>query len=118
MGALFFHGPAILVFLVVIVLILLVIGYYMRTKNQERMKLIDKGIDPDKGLNITDYRKQTYLKNGILMLALGLGLFVGHIFVKIFDKLDNFLPYLIALLVFGGLGFLINYSIIKNWNDR
>ena len=100
MGALLFHAPAVVAFLIIAVLVSLVIGYYMRTKNQERMRLIDKGMDPDKGLDITEYRKQTYLKNGILMLALGLGLFVGYLLVIIFDKLDNFLTYLIALLVF------------------
>jgi hypothetical protein len=94
------------------------IGYYMKTKNQERMKLIEKGVNPDEGLNIAEYRKQTNLKNGILFLSLGLGLFIGYILVTNWELLDKFIIYATMILIFGGIGFLINYIIIKNWNRQ
>ncbi len=94
------------------------IGYYMKTKNQERMKLIEKGINPDEGLSISEYRKQTNLKNGVLFLSLGLGLFMGHVLVINFKIMDEFITYATMLLIFGGFGFLINYKIIKNWNHQ
>jgi len=50
------------------------IGYYLKTKNQERIKLIEKGINPDEGLSISEYRKQIYLRNAVLFISLGLGL--------------------------------------------
>lgn len=104
--------------LIITVLVILVIGYYMKTKNQERIRMIDKGINPEGDLNITEYRKQTNLKNGILFISLGLGLLIGHILNITIDKLDNFLTYLTMLLIFGGIGFLINYSIIKKSSER
>jgi hypothetical protein len=92
------------------------IGYYIKTKNQERIKLIEKGINPDEGLSISDYRIQTNLKNGVLFLSLGLGLFIGHLIVINYEVMDKFITYLTMLLIFGGIGFLINYMIMKNWN--
>jgi uncharacterized membrane protein SpoIIM required for sporulation len=113
-------GPIILSVLVIViaVVISLITGYYMKTKNQERLRMIDKGINPDGDLSISEYRKQTNLKNGILFISLGIGLLIGHILVITIDKLDNFLPYLTMLLIFGGIGFLINYSIIKRSSDK
>jgi len=92
------------------------IGYYIKTKNQERIKLIEQGINPDEGLSISDYRKQTNLKNGVLFLSLGLGLFIGHLIVINYELMDKFITYLTMLMIFGGIGFLINYMIMKNWN--
>ena len=90
----------------------------MKTKNQERLRMIDKGINPEGDLSITKYRKQTNLKNGILFISLGVGLLIGHILTITIDKLDNFLTYITMLLIFGGVGFLINYSIIKKSGER
>jgi hypothetical protein len=94
------------------------IGYYIKTKNQERLKLIEKGINPDDGLSISDYHRQSNLKNGILFISLGLGLFIGHLLVLNFSQLDNLITYATMLLIFGGIGFLINYFIIRNWNAK
>jgi uncharacterized membrane protein YgdD (TMEM256/DUF423 family) len=90
----------------------------MKTKNQERMKLIEQGVNPDEGLSISEYRKQTNLKNGVLLLSLGLGLFVGHLLVISYEQMDSLITYATILLIFGGIGFLINYMIIKNWNRQ
>ena len=93
------------------------IGYYMKTKNQERMKLIEKGIDPDDG-NMSEYRKQSLIKNGVLFISIAVGLFTGHLLTIHYEKLDGFITYLTMVLLFGGIGFLINYLILKNWNTR
>jgi hypothetical protein len=106
------------VLLVIVFPICGLIGYYIKTKNQERIKLIEKGINPDEGLTISDYLKQTNLRNGILLISLGLGLFVGHLLVLNFSQLDNLITYAAMLLLFGGIGFLINFMIIKNWNAK
>jgi len=94
------------------------IGYYIKTKNQERIKLIEKGLNPDEGLNISEYQKQTNLKNGVLLVSLAIGLFTGHLLVINNDKLDSFFTYLSMLLLFGGIGFLINFLILRNWKAR
>ena len=94
------------------------IGYYMKTRNQERMKLIEQGVNPDEGLNISDYRKQTTIRNAVLFLSLGLGLLAGYILVINSELMDKFIIYPAMLLIFGGIGFLISYLITKNWNSK
>lgn len=104
----------ILFVIVVAVLVTFIIGYYMRTKNQERISLIEKGINPDEGHSISEYRKQTSLKNGVLFIAFGLGLFSGYLLDNYVRKMDTFVAYVSTLLLFGGIGFLINYFIMQN----
>jgi hypothetical protein len=94
------------------------IGYYMKTKNQERMKLIENGINPDEGLNMQDYRRQTSLRIGVLLVSLAIGLFAGHILVISYDNLDAFITYFSMLLLFGGIGFLINFLILRSWKAK
>jgi hypothetical protein len=106
------------ILMIITILISLIIGYYMKTKNQERLRMIDKGINPDGDLSISEYRKQTNLKNGILFISLGIGLLIAHILVLTIDKLDKFLTYFIMLLIFGGIGFLINYWILRKSSDK
>jgi hypothetical protein len=94
------------------------IGYFIRTKNHERITMIEKGINPDEGFSISEYRKQTSLKNGVLLVSLAMGLFIGHLLVISYDKLDSFITYLSMLLLFGGIGFLINFFILRNWRSK
>lgn len=110
-------GP-LLILVIIIIPVCILIGYFIKTKNQERMKLIEQGVNPDEGLSISEYRKQTNLKNGVLFLSLGLGLFIGHILTINYERMDNFVTYATMLLIFGGFGFLINYMIMKNWNRK
>ncbi len=104
-------------FLFIGVPILLLIAYYIKTKNRERMQMIEKGINPDEGLKISEYRKYSSLKNGILFLFFGLGLLVGQLLV-VFDAFDKPLSHLIMLLIFGGIGFVINFMIIQKLHHK
>lgn len=94
------------------------IGFYIKTKNQERMKLIENGINPDEGVNILEYRKFSNLKNGILFVFIGLGLLVGHILVINFNQMDSLITYITMIFIFGGIGFLLSYNKMKNWNPQ
>ncbi len=105
-------------FLFIGIPILLLIAYYIKTKNRERMQMIEKGINPDAGLNVSQYRQHSSLKNGILFLFFGLGLLVGQLLVIFVDSIDKFFAHLIMLLIFGGIGFLINYMIIQKWLSK
>jgi len=87
------------------------IGYYMKTKNQERIKLIEKGINPDEGMNITEYRNLNF---AVLFISFAVGLLTAHLLVISYEPLDSFVTYLSMILLFGGIGFLINYLIVKN----
>jgi hypothetical protein len=110
-------GPLLLL-LIIAIPICGLIGYYIQTKNHERIKLIENGLDPNNGLNVKEYHKQTNLKNGILFISLAFGLFFGHLLVICFVNLDSFITYLSMLLLFGGIGFLINFFILRNWNSK
>jgi hypothetical protein len=94
------------------------IGFYIKTKNHERIRLIEKGINPDEGLSISEYRKQTNLKIGILFISFALGLLIGHLLVIRYEALDAFITYLSMLLLFGGIGFLVNFFIIRSWKAK
>ncbi len=106
------------IFLITGLIVCGLIVYYIITKNQERIKLIEKGLNPDEGLSISEYRKQTSLKNGVLFISLGLGLLIGHLLTISYDSMDKFITYLTMLLIFGGIGFLINYMIIKRSSSK
>ena len=118
---LFFMSGAIqmLMFLIVIaVLITIIVSYFMITKNQERIRLIEKGINPDEGQSIAEYQKRTSLKNGVLFIAFALGLFAGYMLETYCPKMDDFVAYVSMILLFGGIGFLINFFIMRNWNSK
>ncbi|MDD4032287.1 MAG: hypothetical protein PHS48_03470 [Bacteroidales bacterium] len=107
-----------IILLIVVFPVCGLMGYYIRTRNSERIKLIEQGLNPDEGLNITEYQKQANLKNGVLLLSLGLGLLCGHLLVINYEMMDEIITYLMMLLIFGGIGFLINYRITNNRNSR
>ena len=113
-------GPLVL-FSVAVLVALLVSGlvfYYIRTKNQERIKLIENGINPDEGIQISDIRKQSNLKNGILFLSFGVGLSLAHFMILNYDLDGSFIIYLAMLLIFGGIGFLINHILTTFRNTK
>lgn len=107
----------ILILPIVAVIVIGLILYYIRTKNHERLMLIEKGINPDRQ-SISEFQKQTSLKNAVLFISLSLGLFLGHILTINFEQLDSFITYLTMFLLFGGIGSLINYYQLKNWNSK
>ena len=103
-----------IMFLIVMaVLLVIIIGYYMRTKNRERISLIEKGYNPDEGQNITEYRKMTSFKNGVLFIAFGIGLFSGYLLDTYIRRMDSFVAYVSMLLLCGGIGFLVNYYFMQ-----
>lgn len=106
--------------LIVVVPICGLVGYYILTKNKERIKLIEKGINPDEGLNITEYRKQTYVKNGVFFISIGVGILIPHLPGPggNYFTINGFISYVISLLIFLGIGFLINYRIMKRWSRK
>jgi hypothetical protein len=78
------------------------------------MKMIEKGINPDGDLDATTYRKQVAIRNGIFLIFLAIGLLVGH-YLSINSIFESAVGYISMILLFGGLGFLINYLVLKFW---
>lgn len=109
----YFHIP--FIFLAIVTIIALLVGYIVRSRREERAQMIEKGMNPFRGTDIAEFNRLTNLKNGILLLSLGLGLFIGHMLTLSFDQWDGFITYLASALIFGGIGFIISYQLIKRY---
>ena len=103
--------------MVIVVPSCLLILYYIKTKNAERIKMIEKGINPDGDLDLATYRKQTSLRNGIFFIFLSIGLLTGH-FLSRYLIDDSAIGYISMLLMFGGLAFMINFLILRSWPTK
>lgn len=104
-----------IIILPLIIAISLMVFYHIRSKNRQRELLIEKGINPD-GLSIIEYQKLSNLTNGILFIAIALGVFAASFIRMMFKEIDFLSIYLSFILLFGGIGFLINYFIYRNTN--
>jgi len=99
--------------LILIVPSCLLVLYYIRTKNAERIKLIEKGINPDEGFGDSNHSRRNNLKNGIFFISMAIGLLIGNFLAKN-NILEGSISYISMLLLFGGLSFFVNYMIAKN----
>ena len=85
---------------------------YVMSKQKERMVLIEKGVEITK-LNTKKYGRYANLRNGILLIALAIGLIIGYI-LTIITTMNAFIAYAVSLLLCEGIGFLIYYNLNKN----
>ncbi len=92
---------------------------YLNVRKRERLKLIEMGINAD----IFETRKpySPALKWGIILVALGLGLFLARLLINS-GKFDQGEAYFSMLFLFGGAGLLIYHFIElklkKNYPDK
>lgn len=92
-------------------LVAAVIVYYIRIKSQERMKLIEKGIEP----NYEDrkkYMRQVSLRNGLFLLFAGLGFFLGHI-IQSNTQIEATIAYFASIFLLCGLALIIYFYLVK-----
>jgi len=99
---------------VIIVPSCLLILYYIKTKNAERIKMIEKGLNPDGDIDLSTYRRQIALRNGLFFILLSVGLLLGY-YLEINEIVDGNVAYIAMILMFGGLAFVINYLILRSW---
>ncbi|MBV6647806.1 MAG: hypothetical protein KI790_20270 [Cyclobacteriaceae bacterium] len=99
--------------LAMVIIAALLISQFIRNRRNERTQMIEKGMNPFEGIEMSEFNKLSNLKNGILLLSLGIGLLLGHILVISFESLDGFITYLSTILISGGIGFIISYLLIK-----
>jgi len=103
----FFIQPLFVLLMVIIVALL--ISQFLKNRRKERSQMIEKGMNPFEGVDFSEFNKLTNLKNGILLLSLGIGLLVADILTLE----DDFVTYLSSILISGGIGFIISYILIK-----
>lgn len=95
-----------IIFIIGVVVIVL---YLRKYENQERMAMIDKGVDPQffnvkkTGNNIVP------LRASLLFIGAGLGILMGYFLDRAFDMEE--VAYFSMLFIFGGVGLGGSYLI-------
>ena len=99
----------------VMVPIVLTVGAYVmviylrKYQNQERMAMIEKGVDP-KTFNISRHGSTSgALRASLLLIGAGLGLLMGYFLDRAFYMEE--VAYFSMLFIFGGLGLGASYII-------
>ncbi len=82
-------------------------------RNKERMALIEKGMDASIFKEARDtHGRYNALKWGLVIVGVGIGLILGNIF-DIHGVMDDDVAYFAMVFVFGGLGLLTYYLLIR-----
>lgn len=108
-------GPILipLIWLAIVVTIAYVIVQFVKSRRKERSQMIEKGMNPYRDVDMETFNKKSNLKNGVILLSLGVGLVIAQILLLTFENLDGLITYLSSMSIFGGIGFLITYRLIK-----
>lgn len=87
---------------------IVMIVYLRKYENQERMAMIDKGVDPSV---FTRKARNTSgaLRAALLLIGAGIGLLLGYALDRAFDMEQ--VGYFSMLLIFGGTGLGLAYMI-------
>ena len=91
----------------------------MRNRNMERMGLINQGIiPPDAPKKKQAPNRYISLRNGILFVAIGIGLIVGFLCATYLEIGQNNKFWIIAasIVLFLGIGYLIYFFLTKGKN--
>lgn len=86
---------------------------WRRYENDERMAMIEKGIDPGSAKRIRN--TSWALRFGLLFIGAGLGLLCGY-FLDSMSRMDE-VAYFSMIFIFGGLGLGTSYIIEEKKND-
>ncbi len=109
----------IIVFIIFASITGLILGViYLRNRNQERIKILEKGADPS--ILKIDYGKggRVSLKVGIFLIAIAIGIIVGSLITNhtyIFP--ESGVAYFSSIFLFGGLSLLL-VQFIGNKSEK
>ena len=97
---------------VVFAMIFGIVYISVTSTHRQRMAMIDKGIDPG-GLVRKEIPYRS-LRNGMFMVAIGLGLLAGQVTAPMFGEAqDSPLPHFVYMLVFGGIALIAHHFIVR-----
>ena len=83
-------------------------------KHKERMGLINQGIiPPDNPKKRANPNRFVELRNGIVLVSLGVGFVVGSFLEQILDTRFAFIPMAASIVFFLGIGFLIYFFVTQ-----
>ena len=98
--------------------IFIVIIYVRKYQNEERLAMIEKGLDPQ-FFNLRPPMNTSWsLRLSLLLIGAGAGLLMGNFLDRIVG-LQEEVAYFSMLFIFGGIGLMISYLIEeKKLKDR
>lgn len=93
---------------------------HVTARHRQRMAMIEKGMDLGDLSRARDALFNS-LRNGLLMLGVGLGLFLGYLVARVMPSVadphepdaDNPLPYFMMVLLCGGAALVIHHFIVR-----
>lgn len=83
--------------------------YLRRYENQERMAMIEKGIDPQTFITKKPRNAAPALRASLLLIGIGLGFLIGY-FLDYHFHMDE-VGYFAMLFILGGIGLGLAYVI-------
>jgi len=87
------------------------------TRHRERMAMIDKEVDPKAFMRTPIENHNALIKWSLLLVGVGLGFFVGNMF-DTYTMLEEGPAYFGSVFLFGGLGLLLSYLILKGEKNK
>lgn len=91
--------------------------YLRRFTNQERIAMIERGVDPQIFVNTKRSRNAApALRASLLLIGVGLGLLIGYFLDRNFDM--RWVGYFSMLFIFGGIGLGLAYLVEENKNKK
>ncbi|MBA7516684.1 hypothetical protein ES705_08732 [subsurface metagenome] len=95
--------------------IVLSLFFYYRSRHQERMAMIEKGIELK---NAKSGRPLQALKIGVLSIGIAFGIFFGYLMTE-YTIINEVASYFTMILLFGGISLVLNHFIsLKFTNPR
>ena len=93
----------------------LILGYqFIASRHRERMGLINQGIiPPETSKKKSDPNRMVSLRNGIVLVSLGIGIIVGILSIEnlVLENSVKFFVMASAILVFLGIGYLVYFFL-------
>lgn len=93
-----------------------ILYFYFRSRNRERMLMIEKGVDPSIFMKKQKNASSVALKYGLFFAGLAIGVLLGAILAQN-TALNEVAAYFSMILLFGGSGLLL-YYVIDRRNDK
>lgn len=101
---------ALMIPIISVIGIFYVIIYLRKYQNQERMAMIEKGVDPQLFNLRRPINTSWSLRCALLLIGAGVGLLLGHLLERQFD-LEEEIAYFSMFFICGGIGLGASYLI-------
>lgn len=93
--------------------VVLILYFYFRARNRERMAIIEKGTDLDLSkMKFENGNKYFAPKAGLFFIGIALGTLVGNILENLLPGIEEAVAYLSSIFLFGGIALVLG-NVLK-----